>query len=416
VQEVVITGIGIACPLGVGRADVWSTIENRQSGVRSLPHLVEANYPVPIGGVVPDFEPKQYVKPRKSLKVMCRETQLGFTAAEFAWEDAALAEAIFDPDRIGVVLGTNSLRSEIDELAGIFRAACKEQKFDIRRWSEGMRELYPLWMLKYLPNMTACHVGIAHDCRGPNNSIIHGDVSSLHAMIEAADVIARGHADIMIAGGASSMLSLVDLAWHGGARMSRRIEDPAGACRPFDADRSGAVGSEGSAVFVLESRAHAQQRGVKIQASLLGYGRRCEPCADTKQPTGQSIGQAIEAALTMSQMSANDIGHVNAHGLGTCEDDAIEAQKIEQILGDVPVTALKSFMGNLGAAGGAAELAISLMGLEQGLVPPTLNYEKADPACPVNVVTKPQAPTSPIVLALNHKLTGQASALLVRAE
>ena len=415
-QDVVITGIGIVCPLGVGREAVWSAIAGRQTGVRSLPHLVESNCPVPIGGMVPQFEPKQYIKPRKSLKVMSRETQLGFSAAELAWEDAALEGANLDPERIGVALGANIFRSEIDELVGIFDAACEDQQFNFHRWGDGMRELYPLWMLKYLPNMTACHIGIAHDCRGPNNSVIQGDVSSLMAIIEAADVVARGHAEVMITGGASSMLSIVDLAWHGGARMSRRLDDPGAACRPFDADRDGMVGSEGSAVFVLESRAHAEQRGARVQASLLGHGRRCEPCAATQKPTGQAIGQAIEAALAMSHVPASEIGHVNAHGLGTVEDDAMEARIIEQILGDVPVTAPKSSMGNLGAAGGAAELAISLLALQSGVVPPTLNYEKADPACPVNVVTTPQVASSPAVLALNHKLTGQAVALLVSAE
>ena len=415
-QDVVITGIGIACPLGVGREAVWLAVQRRLSGVRLLPHLVESNYPAPIGGMVPAFEPKQYVKPRKSLKVMCRETQLGFTAAELAWEDADLDSASLDPERIGVVLGTNSFRSELDELVDIFHAACEDQQFDIQRWGDSLREVYPLWMLKYLPNMTACHVGIAHDCRGPNNSVVQGDVSGLMAIIEAADVVARGHADVMIAGGASSMLPMVDLAWHGGARMSRRFDDPAAACRPFDADRDGAVGSEGSAIFVLESRVHAEQRGAKVQAGVLGHGRRCEPCADTQRPTGQAIGQAIEAALAMSHVPASEVGHVNAHGLGTVEDDAMEARIIQQTLGDVPVTAPKSFMGNLGAAGGAAELAISLLGLQQGIVPPTLNYEVSDPACPVNIVAEPQVARSPAVLALNHKLTGQAVALLVSAD
>ena len=169
-------------------------------------------------------------------------------------------------------------------------------------------------------------------------------------------------------------------------------------------------------MFVLESRAHAQQRGAKIQGSVLGYGRRCEPCAATQKPTGQSIRQAIEAALEMSQLPADQVGHVNAHGLATIQDDRIEAQAIEQVLGDVPVTAPKSYFGNLGAASGAAELAISMMGLQQQTVPPTLNYDEPDPECPVNVVSSPQVSRGPIVLALNHKVTGQATSLLVRNE
>ena len=157
-------------------------------------------------------------------------------------------------------------------------------------------------------------------------------------------------------------------------------------------------------------------RGAKPQASILGYGRRCEASSGSKKPTGQAIRQAIDAALAMSHVPASEIGHVNAHGLGTVEDDAIEARAIQLALGEVPVTAPKSFFGNLGVAGGAAELAISLLALEQGVVPPTLNFTKPDPACPVNVISEPQAARSPAMLALNHKITGQAVALLVSGE
>ena len=228
----------------------------------------------------------------------------------------------------------------------LYRATDNQGEFDFTRWKEGMREMYPLWMLRYLPNMAACHIGIFHDARGPTNSIVEGDVSALLTIIEAADVVARGHADVMLAGASSTMLSPVDLVWHAGARMSRNNARPTEACRPFDAERDGAVWSEGATMFVLESRTHAQQRGAKPQASILGYGRRCEASSGSKKPTGQAIRQAIDAALAMSHVPASEIGHVNAHGLGTVEDDAIEARAIQLALGEVPVTAPKSFFGN----------------------------------------------------------------------
>lgn len=416
-QDVVITGLGIVCPLGIGREAVWSAIENRRSGIRTSPQLAQAGQPIPIAGEVPEFDPKQYVKPRKSLKVMCRETQLAFTATELAWADAKLDQQTLDPERLGVVLGANMFRSEIPDLTDAFTTSCEGGPFQMDKFaSAGMRQMYPLWMLKYLPNMSACHVGIAHDVRGPINSIIHGDVTALLAIIEASDVIARGHADLMIAGAASTMVSMVDLAWHAGARMSRNVANPAAACRPFDADRDGTVGSEGGAIFILESREHAQRRQAAVQGRVLGYGRRCEPSAISQRPTGQAVRHAIEAALESSHIPASEVGHVNAHGLGTVEDDAIEAQAIRETLGDVPVTGTKSFFGNLGAASGAAELMVSLIGLQQGVVPPTLNYDRPDPACPVNVVTSLQESRSPAVLALNHKLTGQAVALVISSE
>ncbi len=413
-QEVVITGLGIVCPLGIGRESVWSAIESRTSGVRTIPRLAEAGFPITFGGEVPDFDGKQYVQPRKSLKVMCRETQLAFTAAELAWADAKLNEATVDPERLGVVLGANVFRSEMDELVALYRATATAGEFDFGKWEAAFKELYPLWMLKYLPNMSACHIGISKDARGPNNTIVEGDVSALLAIIEAADTVARGHADLMLTGATGSMLSWVDVCWHGGARMSRNNENPAGACRPFDAHRDGFAMAEGSVVFVLESLAHAEQRGAKILGRILGYGRRVENVAPGSPLSGQAIGQAIQGALAMGHVSPNEVGHVNAHGLGTIDDDAAEARAIEAALGDVPVTALKGFLGNGGSSCGATELAVSLLGMERNVIPPALNCD--EPAFPLNMASNVQFARSSAFLKLSHKYTGQAVALLVSAE
>lgn len=411
--------MGIVCPLGVGAEAVWTSLQSGRSGVRVVPELADAGLPIPIAGDVADFDPKQYVKPRKSLKVMSRETQLGFTASEMAWAAARLDDAGVDPDRLGVTSGSNMFCPEVDELASAYHASDGGGgNFDFARWGrEGLREIFPLWLLKYLPNMAPAHTSIVHDARGPSNSIVAGDTSGLLAVIEAADVVARGHADVMLAGGTSSTIGWMDLLWHAGARLSRRIAEPERACRPFDADRDGFVGGEGAAMFVLETRAHAAARGAPPLATVLGYGRRHEPAAiATYRPTGASIAAAIEAALRMGGLAASQVGHVNAHGLSTEIDDRVEAQAIRDTLGDVPVTAPKSWMGNSGAAAGAVELAVSLLGLQHGVIPPTLNYETPDPNCPVNVTTQFTPARSPVVLALSHKTTGQAVSLLLAAE
>jgi 3-oxoacyl-[acyl-carrier-protein] synthase II len=200
---------------------------------------------------------------------------------------------------------------EVPELA----AACHASdsgggRFDFTRWGkEGLREIPPLWLLKYLPNMVPAHIGIAHDARGPSNSIVAGDTSGLLAIIEAADVVARGHADVMLTGGTSSMIDWMDLLWHGGARLSHRVEEPERASRPFDAERDGIVGGEGAAVFVIETEQHALARGAKPIARILGFGRRHEPATESYQPTGRSIELAITAALEMAGASATDVGH-----------------------------------------------------------------------------------------------------------
>jgi 3-oxoacyl-[acyl-carrier-protein] synthase II len=399
--------------LGIGREAVWSAIESHTSGIRRIDRFADAGFPIAIGGEVPNFDGKQYVQPRKSLKVMCRETQQAFTAAELAWADAGLAEATVDPDRLGVVLGANIFRSDMEELTDVYRATSTDGEFDFGKWDTVFKDLYPLWMLKYLPNMAACHIGIAKDARGPNNTIVEGEVSALLSIIEAADTIARGHADLMLTGATGSLLSWVDVCWHGGARMSRNSADPAGACRPFDANRDGFAMAEGAAAFVLESLAHAEQRGAKILGRIMGYGRRAESVAPGCAPTGRAISQAIQAALQMGHVAPNEVGHVNAHGLGTLEDDAAEARAISETLGDVPVTGLKGYVGSGGASCGAVELALSLLAMERNLVPPSLNCD--DPAFDLNISTSMRFANSPAFLKLSHKYTGQAVALLVSA-
>jgi 3-oxoacyl-[acyl-carrier-protein] synthase II len=418
VHEVVITGMGIACPIGVGADAVWASIEAGRSGVRAVPELALAGAPIPIAGDVADFDPKEWVKPRKSLKVMSRETQLGFAAAEMAWADANLEGAGVESERLGVTCGSNMFCPEVPELA----AACHASdagggSFDFSRWGNlGLREVFPLWLLKYLPNMAPAHVSIMHDARGPSNSIVAGDASGLLAIIEAADVVARGHADVMLAGGASSTFAWMDVLWHNGARLSRRVNEPERACRPFDADRDGWVAAEGAAMFVLETADHARARRVQPLARIVGHGRRYEASTASYEPTGQAIRQAIEAALSMAGAKPSDIGHVNAHGLSTELDDRVEAEAIRQALGDAPVTAPKSLFGNIGAGGGAVELAVSLLSFGKGLIPPTLNYDTPDPKCPINITTELTPQKTPSALVLNHRTTGQAVSLLVASD
>jgi 3-oxoacyl-[acyl-carrier-protein] synthase II len=417
VHEVVVTGLGIVSPIGVGADAVWTALESGTSGVRPIPELVAARHPIPIAGRVVDFDAKEFVKPRKALKVMSRETQLGFAAAEMAWNQAQLEGAGVDPERLGVTCGSNMFCPELGELeAGCRASDAGGGRFDFTRWGNvGLREVPPLWLLKYLPNMLPAHIGITHDARGPSNALVAGETSGLLAIIEAADVIARGHADVMITGGASSTIEMMDVMWHGMARLSRRVDEPERASRPFDADRDGWVGAEGAAIFVLETRQHAEARGAQSLARIRSYARRHEPSAGMHSPTGRSIRQAIAATLAMAGVEPTALGHVGAHGMSTEIDDRNEAQAIRDALGDVPVTAPKSYFGNIGAAGGALELAVTLLGLQRGLIPPTLNYDTPDPKCPVNIVTEPTPAKHPTALTISHRTTGQAVAMLVEA-
>lgn len=412
--------MGIVSPLGIGCDAVAHALRTGASGVRPLPELREAGWLAPYGGVVADFDPKAYVQPRKSLKVMAREIQFAFAAADMAHQHARLpADGTIDPERFGVVAGAGMMYCDLDELTAAYRACLGDEGFDFTKWGDqAVREFFPLWMLKYLPNMSACHIGIRHDARGPCNTISHGDVSSLLAIDEGVQVIRRGQADVMIVGGSSSRIAVSDLLWHKGARVAQSDDAPETICRPFDRQRLGMVMGEGAAMLVLESREFAERRGARPLATWLGAAIRQQGTIAGREPPTQAIAAALQAALRQGGVAPGDLDHINAHGLATREDDPGEARGIEQALeGErVGVTAVKSAIGNLGAAGGAVELAMSLIALGEGFVPATLNHHETDPPCPVEVVTETRAAQGRIFAKLNHTATGQAVAAVIRVE
>lgn len=416
--EVVITGIGVVSPLGIGRETFWESIRAGRSGVTTLPQFDASGLPSAFGGQVSDFEPKRYVRPRKSLKVMSREIQFAFSAADLAWTDAGLANAVVAPERLGVVFGADMMYCALPDVADAYRKCIVDGQFDFSRWGQqALAQMYPLWMLKYLPNMAACHIGIALDARGPNNTITLTDVSSLLAVAEGVRVIQRGAADVMIVGGTSTRLHPTFLVSRGGALLSRRCDNPAAASRPFDRDRDGMVNGEGAAALILEARPHATRRQAHVWARVLGWSSRFEGTSGGHPTGGRAIRDSIRAALDDADLTAHQIGHVNANGLGTVPHDRVEAQAIRATLGNVPVTAPKSFFGNLGAGTGAVEMVASLLGLAEEQIPITLNYRHPDPECPVDVVHDVPRPSDQgTALMLNQATTGQAAAILLATD
>jgi 3-oxoacyl-[acyl-carrier-protein] synthase II len=417
--DVVITGMGIICPLGVGPDAVWEALASARSGVRPIQSYDASGCGVRFAGEVAEFDAKAYVRPRKSLKVMSREIQFGFAAAEMALQDAAFAPEVVAPERIGVVFGADPIYSDLSEMEAVYRRSIVDGKFVYDRWApSAMSEIYPLWMLKYLPNMIACHVAIAHDARGPNNTMVLTEVSGLLAIAEARRIIESGRADMMVAGAASCCkLHPTPQMFRSEALLSKRNEDPAGACRPFDADRDGMVNGEGAAAFILEGRQHAERRGARILAQILGDASRFEPRRAGKPLDGTAVAASIAGALGEAKLQPADLGYVSANGLSTIEHDRAEAQAIRQTLSDIPVTALKSYLGNSSAGSGAVEMAVNIVAARKGVIPPALNYMRPDPECPVNVVRgKLEANDKPTVLLLSQTIGGQAAATLVAVE
>lgn len=416
--SVVITGVGLVTPLGIGREAVWAALLAGQSGVRRISQFDPSGLPVQIGAEVVDYDAKQHVKPRKSLKVMCREIQMAFGAAEMAWTDAGLADGAVDPERLGVVLGSDFIYGEIDELIAPYRACIVDGRFDFSRWGQhALGEMYPLWMLKYLPNMAACHIGIARDARGPNNSITLGEVSSLLALIEAQYVIERGAADVLLVGGVSSRLQPTALVYRTSDQLSHRNDDPARASRPFDAQRDGMVNGEAAAMLVVESREHAERRGARIMAEVAATSNCFQPdMPNGPLAPGDAIARSLASALERAALAPAQLGFVSAHGVATRDRDRTEAQAIAPLIGAAPVTAPKSYFGNPGASSGALELALAALALEHGQVPATLNYEHPDPECPLHIVAGAAAPLrAPTAAVLSHNTLGQAAAVVLRA-
>lgn len=373
----------------------------------------------PMGGVVPDFSPKDYVKPKKNIKVMCRDIQLAFVSACMACNDARLITEgegrNVDAERFGVVFGSDLIGAEVDLLLDAFRVGIEEGKHDFRTWGPAaMKEVFPLWMLKFLPNMPACHISIGHDARGPSNSVTLCRGSSIAAVMESVRALERGAADVMIAGGCGNRVNQDFQTRINAYFPAQRRDNPDTLPRPFDAERCGTVLGEGAGAFILESREFAEARQANIYATVRGFGSAMEPVLHQRRPTGEAIRRAIRLALKDADLSPTDIGFVNADGIGTEHDDRIEAEAIRDVLGDVPVVSNKGNFGDLGSGTGAVELISTVLALLDGKIPPTRNHEKTAADCPINVVHgEPFSTARPIALKLNQTRMGRSFAVIL---
>ena len=337
-----ITGIGVVSPIGIESipaaappsepvpGSIWHALSTGHSGVRHREAFRGKDSILGIGAKIENFEGKQFVKPRKSLKVMCLPIQFGFAAAAMAAEQAKIESGSFAADRKATTFGAEAFYANPLEVADVFRKCMTDRTYDHNRWGEfAMREIEPLWMLKYLPNMVASHVSIFLDAQGPSNSICQGEVSGSLSVIEAIDFLERGAADLAVAGGTGSPMEYTDLVYRSVHRLAKNFDPPESACRPFDANRSGLVLGEGAGAFVLESESQAKGRDAEIIARVLSYsrgfvaGRKDTDFVDT-------IARLIGNALKQANVRPNEIGHINATGMSTDWQDRVEALAINR--------------------------------------------------------------------------------------
>jgi 3-oxoacyl-[acyl-carrier-protein] synthase II len=431
-RRVVITGAGLVSPLGNSKQALWDALQAGRSGVAPIRCLPSEALPFHCAaeawdftGKIEDFgeltaELKRTI--RKGLKVMCREIQMGVAAAQLALQDAELRLGGYDVDRTGAVYGSDYIMTDPQEFTeGVRHCLNADGQFDFRRWAvDGLSQVTPLWLLKYLPNMPASHIAIYNDLRGPNNSVTLREASSNLAVAEAYCTIQRGNADIMLAGATGTRLHplrTVHVALQ--EEIARSDGAPQTLSRPFDLHRQGMVLGEGAATIVLEELRSAEVRGATILGEVLGYGSSAVMDRAGKGDTRQALENVILQTLGKAGVSPADVGHIHAHGLSTRYDDAQEAAAIHAVFGtdgqNVPVTAAKSYIGNLGAAGGMVELIASLMAMQHGALFPILNFETPDPACPIRAAQGVGLSPGNCVLNLSVTPQGQASAVLVRA-
>jgi 3-oxoacyl-[acyl-carrier-protein] synthase II len=346
---------------------------------------------------------------------MARTVEFGVIGCQFAMQDTGLAKGTIPPERIGIDFASVMGATELDDIGPASVRSMKPDHTgpDMATWgADGLNEIPPLWMLKYLPNMPACHASVIYDIQGPSNTQIAGDIAGAVALGEAIRILRRDAADVMLVGGSEAKVNPLSLSrFNLFAQFSRRNDDPEGAIRPFDKDRDGTAPGEGVAAFTLEGLDHAIARKAKISGEVIAVASGVD-----RGRSGPGLARVIRNALSAGGITPADVDHVNAHGMGTTHGDAFEARGISEVFGkSVPVFAPLSRFGNLGAASPLMELACSVLALQHGQLPGTLNHVKPDPACPIAVHTgAPRPVTKPYAVKVSYTDLGQCSAIVVR--
>jgi 3-oxoacyl-[acyl-carrier-protein] synthase II len=377
-RRVVITGMGAVTPLGLSLDETWSRLKRGESGVGPITLFDASGLPVRIAGEVKNFNPLDYLD-RRSARRTSRSSHLALAAAQQAVADARLDYAAIQRNRVGVSIGTGvgGLDKTIEGLESIVDGATRANPFGI---------------VSSLSNMPASLIASHFHAHGHTSTFVTACASGAQAIGEAAEVIKRGWADVMIAGGTDALIlrvSIVGFNAMGG--LSKRNDDPTHASRPFDANRDGLVLSEGSAIVILEEYAAALKRGAKIYAEVSGYASSSDAYnLALPEPNGQGAALAMKLAIERSGLSINDIDYIHAHGTATKANDVSETNAIKSVFSDraykIPVSSIKSMIGHPMGAAGAIGIAVTAKVIEDGIIPPTINYESIDPECDLDYV------------------------------
>ena len=381
-RRVVITGIGVVSPVGIGVEAFWSSLLAGKSGIGPITQFDAADFPVKIAGEVKDFDPIQYAGDRKTVRHMDRNAQFAVAAARMAAEDAGLDMAAEDASRAGTIVGTG--------IGGIAMMEETVRKIEDR----GPGKVNPFAVPMMIANMAAAHVSIHFGLTGPVLTDVTACASGTNAIGQACRMIQYGDADIMFAGGTEASVTQCPMAGFAAMKaLSSRDCPPEEASCPFDNRRDGFVLGEGSGMMVLESLEHAQARGARIYAEIAGYGTNGDAYHITApRPDGSTQLQCMRKALADAGIAPEEVDYINAHGTSTHLNDMSETAAVKELLGkhayEIPMNSTKSMTGHLLGAAGAVEAVVCVLSMEHGKVHPTINLKERDPACDLDYVAE----------------------------
>jgi len=398
-RRVVVTGVGCVTPLGANPRAFWESLVEGRSGVGPITLFDASGFPVRIAAEVRDWDMSEVGEDAAVWRRHARQTRFAVASALMAFRDSGLAAARGDPHRIGVYTGCGEIYPDFDQFCQATAAATSERSFDMSRFLERSQQSCPVEeeMILEPGSATGLIAGLL-DVRGPNANFTSACVSSSKALGEAADAIRRGDADVMLAGGAHSMIHPFGLTgFHRLSTLSTRNGVPAEAARPFDRERDGFVVGEGGVILVLEELGHAQRRGAEIWGELRSWATTHDAYRITDlEPEGRAAARCVGLALREAKLNPEDIDYINAHGSGTVVNDRTETLAMKRALGNwahhVPISSTKSMTGHLTTACGAIEALACLLVLRHGVAPPTINYTTPDPECDLDYVPNAARP------------------------
>ena len=378
-RRVAVTGIGLIAPVGVGRERVWQALCEGQSGIANIEGFDTSNLKTTIAGVCSDFRAEEFFDEREMTR-LDRVSRLALAATEMATRDAGLANGCLDSYDTGVFLGTGfGGQGSIEEFCGAF-------------FADGRGRRSAIAIPKSMYSASSSNIAIRFKTRGPNITISTACSSGANAIGQAFHSIRYGHTDRMIAGGVDAPITPVVMdAWKDMRVLSTKNDPPARACKPFSANRDGFVLAEGAGIVILEELSRAVERGAHIYAEIIGYGATAD-AAHITFPDSEGEAHAIARALKDANIAPEEVDYINAHGTATKLNDVSETEAIKRAFGrrayEMPVSSIKSMLGHSMGAAGAIEFIATSLAIDTQVIPPTINYEEADPQCDLDYVTE----------------------------